>query len=584
MKKKNFSKVFAVIALAASSVTSYAQQNLGADCGCPPVNSRPIVDLAGAAYSVVGGGNDGDLTANNTILDCTKRWKLSKKTYVPAGKTLTILPGTVVIGADVNSTSGGTAAGQAAALIVEKDGKIVASGTESCPIVFTADADPMDGTYSISNRGKWGGIAILGKAQNNLTLAANGPFDGAGKLAVADGIGVCEGYLASDGRNQFGVTPANFDNTDNSGVLRYVSIRHAGDIVGSGNELNGLTLASVGSGTTIDHIEIVACDDDNIEFFGGTVNVKYVVGLYGADDMFDYDLGYSGKAQFVFGLQADSTISPTADNGIEADADDQRSNLTPRSHPKLYNFTMIGNGRYLNTGDNTGHCGIQDKELTEGEVYNSVIAKFNHGLNFFTKTGANNSRSINFEAYNNWAAGFSPYSGTLIASCNTFVGNNDNLRLDAQRTASGTAAGSALYYSKAKGIAPSATDLAKFTADGNLTPASIAGFDYSFGITASTNVVTDKYNAVPNLLTDVATSCTPPNDGFFTAAGYRGAFEPGKKNWMAGWTSLSLYGNTNSAYSASTGFISCPTDIDQNGVTNNADFLELIAKFNQSCQ
>ena len=131
---------------------------------------------------------------------------------------------------------------------------------------------------------------IAGKATNNLTLAANGPFDatGSGKLAVANGLGTFEGFASTNSKDQFGVNLTAggvFDDNDNSGILRYVSIRYAGASLVLGGEINGLTLGSVGRGTTIEHIDIIASADDAIEFFGGTVNVKYVAALFGNDDI-----------------------------------------------------------------------------------------------------------------------------------------------------------------------------------------------------------------------------------------------------------------------------------------------------------
>jgi hypothetical protein len=280
-----------------------AQTNIGASCGCPSLSSRTQVVMSTLpGYTAISGTYGGELTTGAT-LTCDKTYILDKKIYVPSGQTLTIQPGTVILGAD-NSLQGPSAA---SALVVEVGGKIMAVGTEECPIVFTAQADPLDGSYPIYNNGKWGGVVLLGKATNNLTLSPNGPFvagAGNGKLCVSDGIGVVEGFATSNTQDQFGKVTGSFDDNDNSGVMKYVSIRHSGAILSVGSEINGLTCASVGRGTTLEHIEIVACGDDAIEFFGGTVNVKWISQLYGNDDMFDYDLGWSGKAQFLFGMKA----------------------------------------------------------------------------------------------------------------------------------------------------------------------------------------------------------------------------------------------------------------------------------------
>ena len=273
--KTNFTKVaaLALIAMTAGNEVSAqlaSQQNLGASCGCPAVASRPTVSLSSLA--VVGGANDGDLIATNTILTCDKTWILDNKIYVPAGKTLTIQPGTVIKGVPTATTAA------ANAILVMRDGKIFANGSESCPIIMTAQADNLDGTYALSNKGIWGGLVLLGKATNNLTTAANYSSTGAagffGTAQVGgvnsvnggDGIGFIEGFTAADARNLYGMPPGQADDNDNSGILRYVSVRHAGASVGANNELNGISCGSVGRGTTLENLEVVANDDDGIEF------------------------------------------------------------------------------------------------------------------------------------------------------------------------------------------------------------------------------------------------------------------------------------------------------------------------------
>src|ERR1041385_2340418 len=204
MKTKNtIAKIFATAALTAASVSlGFAQVNLGASCGCPtPVSSRPTVNVS--TLATVGGAGDGELTATTTIFDCAHTWILDKKIYVPSGKVLIIEPGTVIKG------NPGTAS-NATALTVEVGGKILASGSADCQIVFTAAADNLDGTFPIANNGQWGGICIAGKASNNLTLAANGPFQpgvGDGRLCVSDGVGTFEGFASANSKDQFGTAP-----------------------------------------------------------------------------------------------------------------------------------------------------------------------------------------------------------------------------------------------------------------------------------------------------------------------------------------------------------------------------------------
>jgi hypothetical protein len=551
--KKTISKLFAAASIAlASVVPGFAQTNLGAACGCPtPVSSRPTVNVSTLATS--GGALDGELLANNTIFDCAHTWILDKKIYVPNGKTLTIEPGTVIKG------NTGTAA-NATTLCVEVGGKIIAAGTEECQIVFTAAADNLDGNFPIASNGQWGGVTIAGKASNNLTLAANGPFQagvGDGKLCVADGIGTFEGFASSNSKDQFGVTPASFDDNDNSGILRYVSIRYAGAILQVGGEINGLSLGSVGRGTTIEHIEIVSSADDGMEFWGGTVNIKYASFLFGNDDMFDWDDGYRGQAQFIFGLKTTTSASVDSDNGFECDADDQKSNLLPRSHPVIYNATMIGNSKSTLTSDNSALAGINAKELTEGEIYNSVIASFKTGFNLVKTLG---TRLGSSEAYHNWAVTGGNGSQSLKIKCNTFVGNTDAITVD--KLASNVVASDNTQFT---------------TTDLNNVVASIPGFDYAFNVNNTTNVIAHQVDAIPNPALSTAGCPAAPVDGFFVPAAYRGAFSSTGQSWLSAWSYASIL-------SAVNGLQPCPTDLNADGVTNNIDFLQLLGQFNQNCQ
>ncbi|MFI5218152.1 MAG: hypothetical protein ACHQNT_01600 [Bacteroidia bacterium] len=543
--KKTISKLIAAAAITVAFISSgFAQSNLGADCGCPPVASRTTVVLM-SSLALSGGATDGDLIAANTILTCDKMWILDKKIYVPDGKSLTIQPGTVIKGNDTI-----TIPANAAALIVTRGGKIFANGTPTCQIVFTAQSDNLAGGYGVANRGKWGGVCILGKSINNI-LPCNAFYGGSA------GTAFIEGFSAANARDIYGGTDAD----DNSGIFRYVSIRHSGAIIATANELNGLSLGSVGRGTTIDHIEIISSDDDGIEVFGGTVNMKYVTTMFGADDGIDWDLGWTGKVQFAFNFQTDSITSPTGDNGFEADADDNKSMALPRSHPVIYNATMIGSGKRLNVGDNSGHNAINAKELTEGEIYNSVFGNFNHGLNLAKANGsAGTCGTYTSNAYANWIA------GTLRVECNTFYMMND--ATNAQYLVIDNAVGGVL-----------AGDITKFDGDNNLHPAGaapISGFDHTLSMNTSTNAIIggDKFDAIPNPA--LSTTCTPPSDGFFQSAPYRGAFNTSGQSWLSPWAYATVLGVT-------AGLQPCPTDINADGVTNNADFLLLLANFNASC-
>ncbi len=558
-KMKSITHLVASAALAVASIaTSVAQNNLGQSCGCPLVSDRGMA----ISISTLGTNADGELTAN-THLTCDKLYLLDKKIYVPDGVTLTIDPGTVIKGKYDATPANATA------LIVERGGKIMASGTKDCQIVFTAEEDPMDGDYSLTNVGKWGGIVILGKGINNLQ-STNVYYGG------TPGTGFIEGFSAANPRDIYGGS----DNADNSGTLKYVSIRHAGAILAISNELNGLSLGSVGSGTTIEHIEIVACADDNIECFGGAVNLKYISTVFGDDDMLDYDLGYKGKVQFFFGIPADSlntgSGAHSADNGIEADSDDDKKAPAYYSTPVIYNATIISNGHVYPMADNSGPAAIQAKELTGGEIYNSIFANFRSGLHLATSRSNGTNKG---DAYDNWTNTTNSYNdgvsgGVAVKNILKVQNNTFILTSSAGKTRYALTKG-VLASSKNPAIMknptlPSTPDSTQFfVTDGNVVSSYVAGIDYDFAFNGSNNGFTNNFHAIPT--SNLTSTMTAPADGFFTPVSYRGAFDAASESWLSDWalTQLNKIGVDN------------PTDIDEDGDTDIDDFGIFVGKFNQ---
>lgn len=522
-KKIVMSAAFSVAAVASVS----AQTNLGASCGCPSIGTRPTVNMSTLCDA------NGNIIAANTILTCDKKWVINDKVFVGNGKTITIQPGTALF-----ATS--NAGANADALVISRGGRIFAAGTEECPIVFTAIGDPLDGTYAAGNQQQWGGLVLLGRATNNLTSnTCNGPQANAYQ---ANGIGLIEGFIAADPRAYYGADlsgtfgPAEtFDDNDNSGIIRYVSLRHGGATASTANELNGLTMGSVGRGTTIDHVEIVSNSDDGFEMFGGTVNLKYCAVQFNDDDAFDWDQGYSGKGQFLFAVKA----SGRGDNGFEMDSDDNHCQTSPASHPIIYNATVIG--------DDTD-AGLEAKEDTEGEIYNSIIANYQQGLNIYNVfAGA--------DVYTNWNA-------------NSFKVQNCTFTSNAQ----------AAFTIQTGSATPAAgADLTKFTNDGNVDIASIPGFDNTFAITLTGSAlaaVTDQYDASPNPA--LASTITAPADGFFSPVNYRGAFATNAPSWLGIWSYSAFIDATN-------GLTNCPTDTNGDGVTNITDFNAVLGSFGSTC-
>lgn len=222
-------------------------------------------------------------------------YELAGKVIIENGVTLTIEPGTIIKGREGSGSL-------ASALIVAMGGKINAVGSASAPIIFTSVLDDVQpGEFSGTNldetdNGLWGGLVVLGKAP----------------ISAADGdvLSQIEGIPAGDTYGAFGGTDA----ADNSGSLNYVSIRHGGALIGAGNELNGLTLGGVGSGTSINNIEIVGNLDDGIEFFGGTVNVTNLLVSYQGDDGVDIDMNYAGTVNNFIVVS-----SASSDEALEID-------------------------------------------------------------------------------------------------------------------------------------------------------------------------------------------------------------------------------------------------------------------------
>lgn len=204
-----------------------------------------------------------------------KIYLLEGRIAVESGGILNIEPGVIVKGA----AGGGS---NASVLIVARGGKIYAEGTATQPIIFTSESDDIEpGEIESPNltplvNGLWGGLIVLG----------NAPISAPSDNQTAQ----IEGIPADDANGTFGGTNA----ADNSGIIRYVSIRHGGTNLGEGNEINGLTLGGVGSGTTIEYVEVIGNADDGIEWFGGTVNVKHALVWYASDDAIDTDYAWAG--------------------------------------------------------------------------------------------------------------------------------------------------------------------------------------------------------------------------------------------------------------------------------------------------
>ncbi len=253
----------------------------------------------------------------NTTWSKDKTYLLTGFVYVKSGTTLTVEPGTTIKG---DKASKGT-------LVVARGAKIIADGKRSQPIVFTSnEANP--------SPGDWGGVVICGFAPTNATSSG------------MQCLGVAEGGIntpSGDARFGSGDQPGGCGHSnDNSGILRFVRIEYGGIAFQLNNETNGLTLAGVGSGTTIDYVEVAHSGDDGFEFFGGTVNCKHLVSYGSKDDDFDFDLGFQGSVQFALAVRNPAFSDISGSNGIEVDNDNAGTPATPKTRPNLSNFTIVG--------------------------------------------------------------------------------------------------------------------------------------------------------------------------------------------------------------------------------------------------
>ena len=286
---------------------------------------------------------DNGFGTGTVTLTKDKEYLLEGFVFVNDGQVLTIEAGTVI-----RFKSG--QAENASALIVVRGGKIIAEGTKDEPIIFTSEDDDLNGSVSRDKRGLWGGLIILGNAPINI--------DG-GEASI-------EGIPLAEPRGIYGGT----DENDDSGSLKYVSIRHGGTNIGDGNEINGLTLGGVGNKTEIDYVEVISNEDDGVEIFGGTVNLEHMVVSGCGDDLYDYDLGWSGNGQFWLGVQEDLP----GDHLIEASGGLDPIYGLPNSLPNLFNLTLIGSGK-----SSTGSCISFDRNAG-GAIANSIFVNKDKGI------------------------------------------------------------------------------------------------------------------------------------------------------------------------------------------------------------
>ncbi|WP_291725194.1 PKD domain-containing protein [Bernardetia sp.] len=431
-----------------------------------PANYTESTDAATGRASLRIASDASGIGQDNITWTKDKVWVLEGFVFVNEGQTLTIEAGTVIKGQEGQGEN-------ASALIVARGGKVIAEGTPNEPIIFTAEEDNLNGNLGADESGKWGGLIILGKAGLNSTP---------GESAI-------EGIPTTESRGLYGGS----DDADNSGVFRYISVRHGGSDIGAGNEINGVTFGGVGTGTTVEYIEVYANKDDAFEWFGGTVNSKYLIATAAGDDNFDYDEGFRGNVQFGLIYQRPDL----GDRGGEHDGGTDPETGTPYATPKFFNITSVG-------ASDDGNRALTFRDNAGGEYHNSVFVSYESAVDIeFLASGESSYRR--FQA------------GDLKLMNNTFseiAANADSL----------------FTIAVVSGKEPAQADLdaaiadvvAYFPANGNTVG--------SIGVTRS--------NLVPNAN---GGSVSAPANSFFTATDYRGAFAVGSTPWYVGWTATESF-------------------------------------------
>lgn len=434
------------------------------------LGNKPVVEVTGDISA------DTKWTANNI-------YYLRGFVNVKAPATLTIEPGTIIKGGGKDVDPSGQQKG--ATLIIQAGAKINAAGTASAPIVFTSNKAAGSRSY-----GDWGGVVLIGKAPHNQP----------GATAFEGGIPGTIGTFS--------------DVNDNSGVLQYVRIEFGGIALLANSEINGLTLYGVGAGTTIDHIQVSYSGDDSYEWFGGTVNAKYLIAHRGWDDDWDTDWGWSGKVQYGLALRDPEVADQSASNGFESDnfnpglpatGPNAGLPLTAGVFANMSNFVFSGTPSSVASPKGSGpfQSGMHIRRNTSLSIFNSLLVGYPEGLRLDAPTGTTGT-------LDNATAGNLQLRGIVLANMTTPVRGAGAIT-DAQAQG---------FFNTAafKNQIIASTDVAKLllnSASFNLTA---PNFLPQTGSPLLTGAIWDGKGA----------------DAFFTKETFIGAF--GTTDWTKGWT------------------------------------------------
>ena len=477
--------------------------------GSPAAVTSGATSTVTVAYAVAANANvvlTGSIATNRTLFADTT-YVLRGFVYVNSGATLTINAGTRLVG---DTTALGSA------LFVLRGARIVANGTEAQPIVFTSQR-----AAGSRAPGDWGGLVIVGNARNNRS----------GSIIVEGSNGSVIGANPAGTVYTGGTT-----DSDNSGTLRYVRVEFAGYATVADNELNSFTFAAVGSGTTLEYLQSMAGLDDSFEWFGGTVDGRYLVSYESGDDHFDGSEGYRGRNQFLIAYQS-TYLTPRAGagavsadpQGMEIDGCNGGGCTAPAGgnaqssgrDDGLYNMNVFANFTLVGTGDAVtspanGGIGMVLRRGTGGYYLNGVVARFPRGAISLRDTTSNNRftadslivRNLYFAESGTLASNnpFDVGSASLFGTEAAFAARNSNIVVGAVTAPS-------LFT--ALPAASASTTAAQF----DWTPA------------ASSPIATGGLDSFSSEARIAARA-----GGFILPTTYRGAAAPGGPKWWANWT------------------------------------------------
>ena len=500
----------------------------GMACGCPELSSRDTVWVDDNSGSGVG----------TVAWSCDHIYVLMEQVFVNAADTLTLEPGTVVLGApgegmsvievpannDVGLVRSVSYNSYPGALVVARGGMLMAAGNATCPIQFSFLGDPMDGSVGLDVQGQWGGVVLCGAGALN-TFYLEGTESPSQTSGVGTGEDRAEGIVDGSGQDRH-VYGGNTDPDGSSGVLRHVSIRHGSTNLGwnqflNGNETDLLQLAGCGSGTEVEYVELVGSADDGLHILGGTVEVRHVISAFHAEDAFESDQGWQGVGQYLFGIQDTALAHPTNPpmtsqvwmmQGDDFEEFNMDLYYEPYTSPWMSNLTLLTNGNDV---------AVRGLSLPGGDWVNSIV----HGV-------SESALSLRYSYY------CDGYAAILPAN----VGGGFSVLRMRNWMVSGTdETNDGLLFGTVYGTfnqSPITTLLNPYLVDSGFTFQTLLT-DGSFAL--ESGLLTDGLDPRPSQGETVSTFYQDL-DPRLESVSYHGAFHPTEDPWFLGWSTLATKG------------------------------------------